>query len=275
MAVLDAELRAEDRSFADFLGVTATASRAASASASTTRVDELLATVQGYVDDGYVRIKLKIEPGFDIEPVAAVRDLIGPDMPVPGRRQHRLHAAPTAPTSRRLDDFDLLLIEQPLPEDDILGHARLAAEIATPICLDESIMSADGTRRRDRARGGRDRQHQGRAGSAATSRPVRIHDLCRRQGHPGLVRRDAGDGHRSGRQRRPRRAPRLHAARRHQRIDPLLRARTSSPSRSTIADGHVTVPTGAGPRLRARHDVPRLGHHEPVDLDRLTTVPRP
>ena len=45
-------------------------------------IDELLAAVAGYLDDGYVRIKLKIEPGWDLEPVAAVRRLIGPDMPL-------------------------------------------------------------------------------------------------------------------------------------------------------------------------------------------------
>ncbi len=97
----------------------ATASRAASASASTTRSTSCSPPCSGYVDDGYVRIKLKIEPGNDIEPVAAVRDLIGPDMPfqVDANTAYTAHATP--PTSRRLDEFDLLLIEQPLPEEDI------------------------------------------------------------------------------------------------------------------------------------------------------------
>jgi O-succinylbenzoate synthase len=107
-------------------------------------VDDLLATVQGYVDDGYVRIKLKIEPGSDIEHVAAVRDLIGPDMPL----QVDANTAYQRTDGRHLaalDEFQMLLIEQPLPEADILGHARLADEVETPICLDESLVSASGT----------------------------------------------------------------------------------------------------------------------------------
>ena len=86
-------------------------------------IDELLDAVGGYVDDGYVRIKLKIEPGWDLEPVAAVRRLIGPDTPL----QVDANAAYTRDDIdhlARLDEFDLLLIEQPLPEDDLLGHAR-------------------------------------------------------------------------------------------------------------------------------------------------------
>ena len=126
-------------------------------------IDDLLAAVAGYLDDGYVRIKLKIEPGWDLEPVAAVRDLIGPDVPL----QVDANAAYTRQDAEHLagsTSFDLLLIEQPLPEDDLLGHAALARAIDTPVCLDESITSRDRRRRRHRARRRRDRQHQGRPG---------------------------------------------------------------------------------------------------------------
>ena len=79
MAILDAQLRSTSTSFADFLGATTLTIPSGVSVGIHGTVDSLLATVQGYVDDGYVRIKLKIEPGSDIEHVAAVRDLIGPD----------------------------------------------------------------------------------------------------------------------------------------------------------------------------------------------------
>ena len=75
-----------------------------------------------------------------IEPVAAVRERFG-DIPL----QVDANTAYTLGDARhlaRLDAFDLLLIEQPLPEDDIRGHAELARQIRTPVCLDESIVSA-------------------------------------------------------------------------------------------------------------------------------------
>ena len=104
-------------------------------------IPELLDAVAGYLDAGYVRIKLKIEPGWDVEPVRAVRERFGDDvlLQVDANTAYTLGDAPLL---ARLDPFDLLLIEQPLPEDDILGHAELARRIRTPICLDESIVSA-------------------------------------------------------------------------------------------------------------------------------------
>ena len=145
-------------------------------------VDELLTTVQGYIDDGYVRIKLKIEPGSDIEHVAAVRDLVGPDVPLQVdantayRRTDGEHLA-------RLDDFELLLIEQPLPEEDIIGHARLAEEVETPICLDESLVSAAGTADAiDLGACEIANIKPGRVGGYLEA--IRIHDLCRARGVP-------------------------------------------------------------------------------------------
>jgi O-succinylbenzoate synthase len=182
MAVLDAQLRSEGRSFAEFLGVTATQIPSGVSVGIHETVDDLLAAVQGYLDDGYVRIKLKIEPGSDITPVAAVRALIGPDVPLQVdantayRRTDGEHL-------RRLDEFDLLLIEQPLPEEDILGHARLAAEVDTPICLDESLVSAATTE--DAIELGACEVANikpGRVGGYLEA--VRIHDLCRARGIP-------------------------------------------------------------------------------------------
>jgi o-succinylbenzoate synthase len=182
MAVLDAELRAEGRSFAGLIGVTRDRIPSGVSVGIHPTIDALLRTISGYLDDGYVRIKLKIEPGCDLEPVAAVRDLIGPDVPfqVDANAAYTRHDAAHL---AELDAFDLLLIEQPLPEDDLLGHAELAAALATPVCLDESITSetvcADAI-----AVGAAEIVNikAGRVGGYLAAR--RIHDLCRDRGIP-------------------------------------------------------------------------------------------
>ena len=81
-----------------------------------------------------------------------------------GRREHRVHPRATPGTWPGSTPFDLLLIEQPLDEEDVLGHADLARLIRTPICLDESIVSAQTAAAAIRAGRLRDRQHQARPG---------------------------------------------------------------------------------------------------------------
>jgi O-succinylbenzoate synthase len=140
LAILDAELRATGRSFADEIGAVKDRVPSGVSVGIMNSVPELLDAVTKYVDQGYVRIKLKIEPGWDVEPVAAVREKY-PDIPL----QVDANTAYTLGDARhlaKLDPFDLLLIEQPLPEDDVRGHAELAKQITTPVCLDESIVSA-------------------------------------------------------------------------------------------------------------------------------------
>nr|WP_221204039.1 o-succinylbenzoate synthase [Modestobacter versicolor] len=139
-AVLDAELRAAGRSFGSFLGAATDRVPCGVSVGIMDSVDALLDAVGGYVDAGYLRIKLKIEPGWDLEPVRAVRERFG-DIAL----QVDANTAYTVSDARhlaKLDPFELLLIEQPLPEDDVLGHAQLARSVRTPICLDESITSA-------------------------------------------------------------------------------------------------------------------------------------
>ena len=140
MAVLDAELRAEGRSFARELGSVHDTVPCGVSVGIMDSIPELLDAVGGYLDAGYVRIKLKIEPGWDVEAVRAVRETFG-DIAL----QVDANTAYTLADSRHLaglDDFDLLLIEQPLEEEDVVGHAELAKIVKTPICLDESITSA-------------------------------------------------------------------------------------------------------------------------------------
>lgn len=140
MAVLDAELRMTGQSFAAALGATRTAVECGVSVGIPGSIDELLDQVAAYLMQGYKRIKLKIEPGWDLEPVGNLRAAF-PDVVL----QVDANAAYTlddAATLAALDAYNLLLIEQPLPEDELLGHAQLARKIATPICLDESIRSA-------------------------------------------------------------------------------------------------------------------------------------
>ncbi|MDQ2848624.1 MAG: o-succinylbenzoate synthase [Actinomycetota bacterium] len=142
MAVLDAQLRATDRSLAQYFGSVRSSVPSGVSVGIHDTIPELLDAVAGYLDAGYARIKLKIKPGWDIEPVRAVRERFGPGVPL----QVDANAAYTLADTellRQLDQFDLLLIEQPLAEDDLRRHAELAREMTTPMCLDESIVSLE------------------------------------------------------------------------------------------------------------------------------------
>jgi o-succinylbenzoate synthase len=144
MAILDAQLRAERRSFQEMIGGTSAAVTVGVSVGMTDTVDELVDVVTGYVADGYPRVKLKIEPGFDIEPVRRVREA-NPDMMLQVDA-NTAYSPSDIDHLAQLDDFDLLLIEQPFGEDDLVGHAELVRRISTPVCLDEAIRSLDHTR---------------------------------------------------------------------------------------------------------------------------------
>jgi o-succinylbenzoate synthase len=141
MAVLDAELRAEGRPLSRELGAVSDRVPCGVSVVIMDSIPELLDAVEGYLSAGYARIKLKIEPGWDVEPVSAVRERFG-DGVLLQVDANTAYTLGDAAHLARLDPFQLLLIEQPLDEEDILGHAELARSIRTPICLDESITSA-------------------------------------------------------------------------------------------------------------------------------------
>jgi O-succinylbenzoate synthase len=180
-AVLDAWLRARNVSLADHLGATAAAVPCGVSVGIMDSVPQLLAAVEGYLAEGYRRIKLKIEPGWDVEPVRAVRERFGDVLlQVDANTAYTLRDAPTL---ARLDPFELLLIEQPLDEEDMLGHAELARRLRTPVCLDESIVSARAAA--DAIRLGACsivNVKPGRVGGYLESR--RIHDVCAASGVP-------------------------------------------------------------------------------------------
>jgi len=141
MALLDVQLRALGVSFQEYIGGTRSAVPVGVSVGITDTVDELVDVVGSYVADGYPRIKLKIEPGFDIEPVRRVREA-NPGVMLQVDANTAYSVADIAHLAR-LDEFGLLLIEQPFGEDDLVGHAELARHISTPVCLDEAIRSMD------------------------------------------------------------------------------------------------------------------------------------
>jgi O-succinylbenzoate synthase len=140
-AVLDAWLREHGVSMGEWLGATAERVPAGVSVGIMDSVPELLDAVGGYLAEGYLRIKLKIEPGWDLGPVRAVRERFGDEVLLQVDANTAYTLADSAQLAR-LDPFGLLLIEQPLDEEDLRGHAELARRVRTPICLDESVVSA-------------------------------------------------------------------------------------------------------------------------------------
>lgn len=143
-AVLDAELRSYGMPLATYLGAVRERVPAGVSVGIKESVGELLDAVEGYLAEGYVRIKLKIEPGWDLEPVRAVRERFGADLPLQVDA-NTAYTLADAEHLRRLDAFGLLLIEEPLAENDLYAHARLQQRLATPVCLDESLHNARDT----------------------------------------------------------------------------------------------------------------------------------
>jgi O-succinylbenzoate synthase len=135
----------------------------------------LVSVVEGYLNQGYRRIKIKIKPGRDIAEARAVRQAF-PKL----RLQVDANSAYTLETAKSLlplDELALLLIEQPLDEDDLWDHRRLQASFQTAICLDESILSA--RHARQALEMGSCRVINIKAGRVGgLSQAIAIHDLC-------------------------------------------------------------------------------------------------
>ncbi|MFW3172657.1 o-succinylbenzoate synthase [Geodermatophilus sp. CPCC 206100] len=181
-ALLDAELRAASLSLAAYLGGVRDRVDCGVSVGIAPSVPELVDEVRGYVEQGYRRIKLKVEPGWDLEPMAAVRAEFGDDLLL----QVDANTAYTTTDLRhlaRFDDLGLLLIEQPFAEEDIEAHVRLAATIATPVCLDESVVSAASAA--DAIRRGACSVVNVKAGRVGGYlEAARVHDVCAALGVP-------------------------------------------------------------------------------------------
>lgn len=175
-ALLDLQLRDQNISLAKFLGATRTLVPSGVSVGIQNSLDDLVRVVGRYLSQGYVRVKLKIEPGSDIELVRTVRKEFGNELMLQVDA-NAAYKVSDAKHLKKLDDFNLLLIEQPLPEDDLAGHVELAKKIQTPVCLDESITSLE------TARGAIDLKacsiiniKPGRVGGYLEAK--KIHDLC-------------------------------------------------------------------------------------------------
>jgi len=141
----------------------------------------LVKTVESYLSQGYRRVKIKIKPGREVEETVAVRKAY-PDL----RLQVDANSAYTlesADVLKQVDDLNLLLIEQPLFEDDIWDHRFLQAEFKTPICLDESVVSPRHARYALEMEACRIiNVKPARVGGL--SQGIAIHDFCRAQSVP-------------------------------------------------------------------------------------------
>ena len=159
--------------------------------------DELVHRARAAYDAGYRKIKVKIQPGADVEYVRAVRKALGPSV-------HLMADANSAYTLDdtehlgELDAFDLIMIEQPLGRDDLVRHAALQRQLTTPICLDESITSVE--RAEDMIALGSGRIiniKPGRVGGFAVSKA--IHDVCELNAIPvwcgGMLESGIGRAH--------------------------------------------------------------------------------
>jgi O-succinylbenzoate synthase len=148
-------------------------------------------------DAGYRRVKLKIEPGADLDWVATARDAVGPDFPL-SVDANAAYTLEDAEHLKRLDEFRLVMIEQPLAPDDLVRHAALQRMLRTSVCLDESITSVD--RAQDMISLGSGRiinVKPGRVGGFTAS--LAIHDLATEHNIPvwcgGMLESGIGRAH--------------------------------------------------------------------------------
>ncbi len=198
--------------------------------------------VEQHLAQGYRRIKLKIKPGWDVQPVAAVRSAF-PDIALTVDANSAYTLADTR-TFQKLDAYALDYIEQPLGYDDLVDHAALQRRIVTPLCLDECVTSAATARKALALDAGRVVNiKQGRVGGVAES--LRVHAVAQAFGVPlwcgGMLESGVG------------RALNIHLSTLPGFTKP---GDTASASRYwdtdviheklEMVDGHQTVPTGPG-----------------------------
>lgn len=139
-------------------------------------VDKLLEKVEGELQAGYQRIKMKIKPGWDVDIVRQVRERF-PAIKLMADANSAYTLADTDHL-KKLDEFYLMMIEQPLAHDDIIDHAVLQSTLNTPICLDECIRSAHHAEQAIRLNAARIINIKlGRVGGFAEAK--RVHDVCR------------------------------------------------------------------------------------------------
>lgn len=159
-------------------------------------VEELVEIVDGFVKEGYKRIKVKIKPDWDIEVMRTLRETF-PDVEIMADANSAYCLDDTA-LLKQLDEFNLMMIEQPLASDDIIDHAQLQKELSTPICLDESIHSLEDARKAVELGSTKIINIKiGRVGGLTEA--VKIHDYCKENNIPvwcgGMLESGIGRAH--------------------------------------------------------------------------------
>jgi O-succinylbenzoate synthase len=138
-------------------------------------VEDLIAKIETELAAGYQRIKMKIKPGWDVDVIRKVRARF-PAVRLMADANSAYTLADTAHL-KKLDEFYLMMIEQPLAHDDIIDHAVLQPQLDTPVCLDECIRSAHHAEQAIRLKAGRIVNIKlGRVGGFAEAK--RLHDVC-------------------------------------------------------------------------------------------------
>jgi len=159
-------------------------------------IDKLLAKIDTEVRAGYRRIKIKIKPGWDVEVIRQVREAF-PKIRLMGDANSAYTLA-DVDIFKKMDKYDIMMFEQPLHHEDIIDHAELQRQIETPICLDESIHSADDARKAIKI--GACRIINVKLGRVGGHREVKaVHDVCRDNGVPvwcgGMLESGIGRAH--------------------------------------------------------------------------------
>ncbi len=229
-------------------------------------MEQLLEKIERELAAGYQRIKMKIKPGWDVDVIRQVRARF------PGIKlmadANSAYTLADADRLKQLDEFYLMMIEQPLAHDDIIDHAVLQAKLDTPICLDECIRSAHHAEQAIRLRAcGIINIKLGRVGGFREAK--RVHDVAQAAGVPVWCGGHAGSGNRPRAQYRAIHAAQFRAAGRRVGQQALLGARYYRAARGDHAAGHH--PRFRRTRLRLRPG-PRLHQvdHRPGGVRRLS-----
>jgi O-succinylbenzoate synthase len=159
-------------------------------------IDKLLAKIDTEVNAGYRRIKIKIKPGWDLDVIRQVREAF-PRIRLMGDANSAYSLA-DIDLFKKMDKYDVMMFEQPLHHEDIIDHAELQKQIQTPICLDESIHSAEDARKAIKI--GACRIINIKLGRVGGHREVQaVHDVCRDNGIPvwcgGMLESGVGRAH--------------------------------------------------------------------------------
>lgn len=161
-----------------------------------TTTEKLLEVVGNYIQEGYKRIKVKIKPGYDIEVIQKLREAF-PSVPLMADANSS-YTLEDFELLKQLDDYELMMIEQPLANDDIVDHAKLQKQLNTPICLDESILSVADARNAIEL-GSTKVINIKIARVGGLTEAKKIHDLCMEKGVPvwcgGMLEAGIGRAH--------------------------------------------------------------------------------